>query len=102
MGRVSGQFVISKNDALTSLDGLNSLESVGNSLYIFDNDALTSLKGLDSLQSVNSDLDIRYNSALTSLDGLDSLENVGGRCLIGPPTGWIDSAPENVANACRN
>ena len=82
---VGGYLNISSNDALTSLDGLESVTTVGGALGIGHNDALTSIDGLSSLTTVGDDLDIHGNDALTSLDGLESLTTVGvqsreGRC----------------------
>jgi len=65
-----GYLRIHNNDALTGLLGLSSLTTVGGVegyTAIYNNDVLTSLEGLDSLESVGGDLGISYNAALTSL-----------------------------------
>lgn len=69
--------------ALTTLDALSSLTSVGwqgdpHALSIAGNDALTNLEGLSSLTSVGGGLFLAYNEALATLDGLSSLTQVGG------------------------
>ncbi len=51
-------------------------------LHIFINDALTSLDGLSGLTTVGGYLDIRSNDALTSLDGLSGITSVGGDLYI--------------------
>ena len=71
---VEGRFNI-VNTALTHLDDLSSLTSVGGILEIRENDALTQLDGLSSLTSVG-DLDIYDNAVLTELDGLSNLTSV--------------------------
>ncbi len=92
------------NPSLTSLDGLDGLTSIADTVSIYDNtslaslhgldnvttvggvlgvygdksgDSLTSLAGLDSLTTVGAYLEVWDNSALTSLDGLDALTAVG-------------------------
>jgi hypothetical protein len=85
---IGGDATISENDVLTSLDGMESLTSIGGELRIggYDfwndvghgNDALTSLDGLVNLTSVGGYLDISGNSSLTSLEGLGNLASIGG------------------------
>jgi len=81
-----GSLSIGNNDALTNLDGLENLTSVGAGVNIVANDALTDLGGLGSLTSVGASLTISQNSALTNIDGLGSLTSVGGNL-------WIQSNP---------
>jgi hypothetical protein len=52
------------SSALTSLDGLKCLTSVGEGLYIEYNDSLTSLKGLKNLTSVGGDFEVAENHEL--------------------------------------
>ena len=56
---------VGANGALTSLDGLSSLKTVGGFLDIWDNDALRSLGGLSSLEFVGEDLSIHGNACLS-------------------------------------
>ena len=73
-----GDLRIANNNALTHLDELSSLTSVGGYLSINTNAALTTLDGLSSLTSVGGYFSIHSNAALTTLDGLSSLTSVGG------------------------
>jgi len=58
---------------ITSLDGLQSLRSVGQGVDIRFNEDLESLRGLDSLREVPW-LTAYYNDALTDLSGIAKLE----------------------------
>ena len=46
------------------------------------NFALTTLAGLDSLTSIGGDLGISNNAALTSLEGINNLTGVGGNLIL--------------------
>ena len=67
---------ILRNDALTRLDGLSGLVSVGY-LIIEENPVLDNLDGLSSLTGIGASLVIRENQALRNLNGLSSLTSVG-------------------------
>ena len=69
------------NPALTSLAALRALRSVGG-LVIGDDDALTSLEGLGSIESIDGGVEINHNDALTSLEGLSALSSIGGELRI--------------------
>jgi hypothetical protein len=73
---------IGYNDALTSLQGLDSLVSVGGDLAVTAHPSLLSLQGLGALASVGDDLFVDENDVLTSLGGLQSLQTVGGDLLV--------------------
>jgi hypothetical protein len=87
---VEQDLVIAHNENLTSLTGLDALESIGDAvddfnhtyyyggLSIEDDDALTDLTGLESLEVVYGYLEIVDNASLTSLHGLDNLTGVYG------------------------
>ena len=65
------------NPLLTSLEGPNKLTSLGGSLAIEANALLTSLEGLNNLTAIGETLHIANNPLLTSLDGLNTLTSVG-------------------------
>ncbi len=65
---------------ITSLEGLNHLETIGGDLYILLI-GLTDLQGLNNLSSIGGDMDIIV-SGLTSLDGLSSIFSIGGYLAI--------------------
>jgi len=69
---------IENNDALTSVDGLSSLTSVGGNLWIQNNSQLTNLDGLAALTGVGETLAILYNDALINVNGLSGVIRVGG------------------------
>ncbi len=68
-------------DNLTSLAGLESLTSVGGKVEI-SGKALTSLAGLENLTSVGDYLRIQGNDALTNLTGLENLTTVNGELRV--------------------
>jgi hypothetical protein len=69
---------ISDHEALTSLDGLESITAIGGDVEIARNRALVDLGGLRNLALIAGALDIGANDALTSLAGLAALREVGG------------------------
>jgi uncharacterized repeat protein (TIGR01451 family) len=79
-----GNLVISGNDELPNLDGLQSLGIVQNDLIIVDNAMLVDLLalGTNSLQTVGRDLVIARNPSLQNLDGLNALTSVGGNFIL--------------------
>lgn len=72
---------LSYNDVLTSLNGLDNLTSLKN-LSIENNNLLTNLTGLEGLDSIEGFFGITGNSALTNLTGLDNLRYIGGHLVI--------------------
>jgi hypothetical protein len=80
---VGGDLDIFFNNSLTNIDGLVNLTSVGGDLWILANNSLTNIDGLVNLTSVGGYLDIGYNDALTKLIGLAKLTSVGGDLDIG-------------------
>ena len=79
---VGGYLWIDYNNALTNLDGLADLTSVGDDLRISSNYALTNLDSLASLTSVGTNLYIGGNAALTNVDGLANITSVGDGLII--------------------
>ena len=65
------------NTDLTNLIGLGSLSSVDWSIWIYNNDVLVSLVGLENLSSVGESFKIEANDVLASLTGLGNLGSVG-------------------------
>jgi hypothetical protein len=80
-----GWFVnISSNAALTNVDGLSALTSVGNYLYIQSNAVLTNLDGLAALISVGTSLLIQNNPQLAVCYALAPLLDDVDDALPGP------------------
>jgi hypothetical protein len=70
-----GDFIISSNDSLTNLHGLEELKFVDD-LDIVKNELLTSLDGLNSVKLIDVFL-VEDNDVLTDFRGLDSLSILG-------------------------
>jgi hypothetical protein len=79
---VGGNIDFSTSGALTNLEGLSNLTSVGNRLLIQNLYTLLTLGGLESVEAVGGDLDLSNNAALNSLDGFSGLQTVGARLTI--------------------
>jgi hypothetical protein len=79
---VGGDLYIENIRALTDISGLRNLTSVGGDFVIRDNDDLKNLSGLENLASVGGDLKIYNNVALTSLSVLENLTSIGGELFI--------------------
>ncbi|MFD0963252.1 hypothetical protein [Pseudofulvibacter geojedonensis] len=77
---VTGGLSIDSNDQLTSLNGLQNLET--NTLSVTNNDALVSLEGLNSITSLSTQTNIHWNDSLISLNGLNNLTTSNGLILI--------------------
>jgi len=71
------------NASLTSLEGLENLNSIGGGLILADNPALFSPSGLENLTSIGGYLDIHRNDNLASLAGLEGVMSIGGNLGIG-------------------
>ena len=72
---IGGELLI-KSTSLVSLIGLDSITSIGKSLFIDSNFALTSLTGLSSLSSIDGNLLIEYNRSLLSIESLENLISI--------------------------
>ena len=81
------------NPNLNNLNGLNNIESIGNSnygdLWIIDNSSLSSLEALSNLTSIASKLSISFNNSLVDLSGLENVTSIGNRLRIGFNDGLI-------------
>jgi hypothetical protein len=78
-----GDLWVYQNKSLTSLTGLESLQSIGHSVRIEKNDSLLSLIALENLQSIGGELRIQSNPLLTNLNGLESLQSIGTDFWVG-------------------
>jgi len=79
--KVHGDLVIGPTIELSDLGMLAELREVGGTLSIVGNLGLTSLEGLEQVQSIGW-LHVRRNGALVDLHGLDSLASVGRVSVI--------------------
>lgn len=80
---VGGSLTISQNSALSNLDGLSNLQTVG-SLEIFDNAALEHIDALSAITSAGG-VSILLNPSLVNLDGLSGITEVESGFWIGLP-----------------
>jgi hypothetical protein len=72
---------LTRNAALVSLDGLESIATGVNSVNITDNPVLASTTGLRSLASLSGSLTVRRNALLPRIE-LASLASIGGNLTI--------------------
>ncbi len=79
---VGGTLYIYSNELLTSLAGLEHINSVGGNIEIGE-DAIASLAGLESITSIPGYLYIYDNSELTSLAGLENITNMESLYISG-------------------
>ncbi len=70
--------IINDNNMLTSLSGVDSLESTVESLQIYKNNSLVSLNSLNQLTKIGTIFLLEGNHALTDLNGLNKLDTIGG------------------------
>jgi hypothetical protein len=86
LNSTGGVIQIDGNPSLVNLDGLNSLTSTGTfsgaSMVIARNPSLVNLTGLSSLRSLPGRLIINSNNSLSSLNGLDSLTRINGSLYL--------------------
>jgi hypothetical protein len=73
----------SGSPAITNLNGLSSIETIGTFLHIENNSSLTNISGLSSLTEIAGELKMLFNNNLTNLNGFSSLTEVGGRLFLG-------------------
>ena len=81
----NGNLLISENNSLISLEGLENVRSIGGqlsvnhfALIISRNDALVDMSGLNGLNWIGGGLHLFRNQSLTDLVGIDSLTTIGG------------------------
>ena len=82
LNSIGDRFLVNHNPMLTNIDALMMLTSVGGQLQIAFNHALENLDGLSSLNSIGSFMEIKINYALQNLDGLAALTSVAGDFTI--------------------
>ena len=75
---VVGDFTLSGNESLISVEGLSGLTSVGGELYIYNNDLLPSLTGVEQLSSVGGTLSVYGVDGIPDLHPFSGLRSLGG------------------------
>ena len=95
------RITIENNPLLTSLDGLDNLQSNSTDktdLHIIDNPTLTDVSALQGLTACGN-IDIINNDQLANLDGLSSITYMGIETLFTFPFHWLDiSDNDNLTN----
>ena len=77
------RIVGSTNSAITNLEKLQQITTIGSGGILIDNNAqLTSLIGLDNVRSIEGDAIIQNNTALIDLKGLDQVEQIEGNLIL--------------------
>jgi len=79
---LSGDLIISFCHDLENVNALRGLSSIGGGLYLETNSDLYSLSGLINLTSINGDLTIKNLARFSSLYGLQNVTNVGGNVSV--------------------
>ena len=74
--------LISENDSLTSLEGLDGLQVIEGSVLIQDNPLLSSVTGISALTDIDGTLNVTDNAALADLSGFESLITIGGALTL--------------------
>ena len=74
--------MISSNESLNKLNGLNELNSVGGMLTFDSNSSLEILTGLENLQNVGSSFTVYNNASLQELSSLELLSTIGYNLYI--------------------
>lgn len=80
---VGGRLYLHWNQGLTTLQGLHNIHTIGRYLYLYDMDGLISLEGLHGLQTIGEDMYLSQNNVLQRLEGLEHLREIGGYIYLG-------------------
>ncbi|MEM7367720.1 MAG: T9SS type A sorting domain-containing protein [Bacteroidota bacterium] len=81
LSSIEGNVRIQENASLMTLEGLGPIQEM-HYVIISENDSLQSLKGLDSLIHIEYSLAITENPLLPNLEGLEQLSQVGEQLTI--------------------
>ncbi|MFY0630010.1 MAG: T9SS type A sorting domain-containing protein [Flavobacteriaceae bacterium] len=73
---IGGEFKIS-DLSIVDFDELSSLKEIGGNLTISNNSVLSHIDGLKNLDRINGYLEINKNALLVSINGLESLDHIG-------------------------
>ncbi len=79
--KIEGDVTIEGNN-INNLNGLSVLDSIGESLYIYNTSNLNNLTGLNNLKSIDGTLRIEKSNKLIDFMGLDSLSSIGNSIII--------------------
>lgn len=75
---VGGDVTIFGNEQLTNVDGLWSLTSIGTDFVFSQNNAITDFNGLPNVEQIVDNLVMRENASLQTITGFNSLVGING------------------------
>ncbi len=70
------------NDQLINLDPLSNLSQVGGDVQISANNNLISIQGIRNISTIGGKLHIDSNPSLTNLSGIEDIQAIGGELII--------------------
>jgi IPT/TIG domain len=79
---ITGNFHIINLSNLSTLNGLDGLNYIGNHFRVQDLAKLTNLQGLEALENIGGDFVIQNDDSLLNLNGITSVTSIGGHFLI--------------------
>lgn len=79
---VHGTLSFFRNESLTSMHGLEALESIGD-LLVQHHPVLVDLRALARLVEIPGEVYIAHNAALDGLQGLENVQSVGSLAIVG-------------------
>ncbi len=82
LATIGGDLLLLYENNLADLHGLENLTTIGNDFWLLRNGALNNLSGLEQLRSIGAELDIQDNDGLLSLQGLEQLRSIGQNFFI--------------------
>src|SRR6218665_699726 len=95
---------VTRNDAITSLDGLEKIKSLKNGVTVVQNNALLNLNGLANVEGQFNGINISGNESLKNLCGLTKMitgnGNTGGYAVLN--NGYNPTAQEIKDGKCSN
>lgn len=89
---ISGDFLIKENGSLSSLSGLDMLDSIGGLFNLTDN-AFGDLNGIENLHYIGGSLFILSNDYLDDLSVFEDMDTIGGSLFIQSENMLTDLTP---------
>ena len=77
-----GESLDIRGTVLNSLTGLNNLTYIGENLSIDLGDSIASLSGIENLEYIGGDISLHHNERLTNIDALHNTSHVGGSVIL--------------------
>jgi hypothetical protein len=82
LGTVSGNLDIADSTTLADLNALSNLTTVGGNVRFAAHTGLTNFTGLGGLTNIGGNLTLELNPFITTLAGFDGLDSIGGNLII--------------------